>query len=174
MTRAVQYSQAFPPRRNAAGQLVCRWPECDKVLTGRRTSFCSDDCRDRAMIRCWPTEQRRQTFRRDHGICAACGLDCEAAWAIIRATARECRGQTVDGRYRDSLTLIQDFLGVRFGNRQTFWEANHRLAVIEGGGACDLDNLETLCLLCHRAHTADLAARRARARRPQLELAVTP
>jgi 5-methylcytosine-specific restriction enzyme A len=32
--------------------------------------------------------------------------------------------------------------------------------VIEGGGECDLTNLRTLCVKCHRASTAELHKRR--------------
>jgi hypothetical protein len=32
--------------------------------------------------------------------------------------------------------------------------------VIEGGGECDLHNIRTLCLKCHRAATAQLRQRR--------------
>jgi hypothetical protein len=31
--------------------------------------------------------------------------------------------------------------------------------VAEGGGQCDLDNIRTLCLLCHREATAQLRLR---------------
>jgi hypothetical protein len=37
--------------------------------------------------------------------------------------------------------------------------------VVEGGGACDLQNLRTLCTSCHNQETAALAARRAEARK---------
>lgn len=50
------------------------------------------------------------------------------------------------------------------------WEMDHIVPVVEGGGGCGLDNLRTLCLACHRAETAALAARRARSRRVQGEL----
>ena len=37
--------------------------------------------------------------------------------------------------------------------RQTFpphlWEAHHTVPVSEGGGGCDLDGFETLCVACH-------------------------
>jgi hypothetical protein len=36
--------------------------------------------------------------------------------------------------------------------------------VIEGGGECDLSNLRTLCLRCHRMATLGLRLRRAEAR----------
>jgi 5-methylcytosine-specific restriction endonuclease McrA len=34
--------------------------------------------------------------------------------------------------------------------------------VVEGGGECDLENIRTLCLKCHRAVTAQLRARRSK------------
>ena len=37
----------------------------------------------------------------------------------------------------------------------------HRLAVVDGGGECGLDNLITLCVPCHKESTRALAARRA-------------
>ena len=49
------------------------------------------------------------------------------------------------------------------------WEADHIRPVVEGGGSCGLDNLRTLCLPCHRRATAELAARRARQRREQVQ-----
>jgi hypothetical protein len=45
------------------------------------------------------------------------------------------------------------------GARRSLWDADHVLPVAEGGGECDLDNLRTLCLLCHREATADLRRR---------------
>ncbi len=46
-----------------------------------------------------------------------------------------------------------------------FWQADHETPVAEGGGACSLDNLRTLCTPCHAAETRQLAARRAVSRR---------
>lgn len=45
------------------------------------------------------------------------------------------------------------------------WEADHIIPVVEGGGCCGLENYRTLCLSCHRMETANLARRRADARR---------
>jgi 5-methylcytosine-specific restriction endonuclease McrA len=50
---------------------------------------------------------------------------------------------------------------------RSWWEADHIKPVVEGGGQCGLENLRTLCVPCHKRATAELAARRARAR--QLE-----
>jgi 5-methylcytosine-specific restriction endonuclease McrA len=50
-------------------------------------------------------------------------------------------------------------LGQRAG--QHFWEADHIVPVVEGGGACGLSNLRTLCRACHGRATGQLRRRRA-------------
>lgn len=162
MSRNGNYQKLFPKLLDADGGLICRLPSCGKKLPGKRQSFCSQDCTDKALIRCWPTEQRRQTLKRDKGICAQCGLDCIVAWKMINsapftpfAWIRENKG----------LTWVEAFLGIRIsGNRHSFWDANHIIPVSEGG-TNDLDNLETLCILCHQKHTKELRGRAAKARK---------
>lgn len=55
-----------------------------------------------------------------------------------------------------------------------WWEADHIVPVVEGGGGCGPEGYRTLCLPCHRRETAALAARRAAQRRktrqPELQL----
>lgn len=36
-----------------------------------------------------------------------------------------------------------------------YWQADHILAVSKGGGGCNLDNFQTLCLDCHREKTSN-------------------
>ena len=40
-----------------------------------------------------------------------------------------------------------------------FWQADHIVAVAEGGGGCGLENLRTLCTPCHRVETEQLRSR---------------
>jgi hypothetical protein len=47
----------------------------------------------------------------------------------------------------------------------TAWNADHIVPVYEGGGGCDLDNLRTLCVVCHAGVTRRQAAARAAERR---------
>lgn len=53
--------------------------------------------------------------------------------------------------------------------RTSWWEADHIIPVVEGGGQTGLENLRTLCWPCHRKATAELAARRAARRRQEAE-----
>jgi 5-methylcytosine-specific restriction endonuclease McrA len=43
--------------------------------------------------------------------------------------------------------------------RSSLWDADHIAPVAEGGGECDLSNIRTLCLKCHRKVTAELRQR---------------
>ncbi len=47
------------------------------------------------------------------------------------------------------------------GNDGALWQADHVVPVSEGGGLCGLDNMRTLCVLCHGEQTAQLASHRA-------------
>jgi 5-methylcytosine-specific restriction protein A len=51
-----------------------------------------------------------------------------------------------------------------------WWDADHIVPVIEGGGECGIDNFRTLCIPCHKAETAALRKRMARRRIEAKEL----
>lgn len=57
--------------------------------------------------------------------------------------------------------------GLRTLNRRTLWDADHIVPVVEGGGECDLSNIRTLCLRCHREVTAALRIARRVARQEE-------
>ena len=57
------------------------------------------------------------------------------------------------------------------GGASHLWEMDHIVPVEHGGGGCGLDNLQTLCLRCHKAKTAEQARQRAAARAAEREAA---
>lgn len=57
------------------------------------------------------------------------------------------------------------------GGARHLWEMDHIVPVEHGGGGCGLDNLQTLCLRCHKAKTAEQARQRAAARAAEREAA---
>lgn len=86
--------------------------------------------------------------KRDRGICAICGLDCEA----LKKRARILVG-------KDRLALMDEH-GIPH-HRSRFWDIDHIVPVVEGGGDSGPENLRTVCIKCHKKVTAELAAKRA-------------
>ncbi len=133
--------------RGAHGRPLCRWCELE-ILAPRRRTFCSDYCVHQWRLRTDPGYLREQVFLRDRGVCAACHADTVAIYAALKRAR---------GRQRAAgLSLY----GLRtIASRRSLWDADHIRPVAEGGGQCDLDNLRTLCLPCHREATAHLRRR---------------
>lgn len=93
--------------------------------------------------------------------------------AIVWGTRkRNRRGQKNQRRVRRwaSLWRLTDSRGAvirqwlrdtgRADGRGHLWEWDHIVPVIEGGGLCGRDGYRCLCIRCHKAETAKLAARR--------------
>lgn len=136
--------------RGPNGRGLCRW--CSIEVPARRFTFCSDDCVHEWKLRSQPGYLREHILKRDRGVCAHCGLD----------TLREHRKlKRARGTIRQALMRQWGF-STRM--RKSLWDADHILPVTEGGGECDLDNIRTLCLRCHRVVTAQLRERIRRAK----------
>lgn len=128
------------------GRNLCRW--CNLQVPPRRVTFCSEWCVNEWRLRTQPGYLRQQVFERDRGVCAACGTDCEAEMRRLKARR---------GSKRDEAWAAW---GLRPWQRRSLWDADHIVPVVEGGGECDLANIRTLCLRCHREATAALRQRR--------------
>ena len=103
----------------------------------------SAECVHAWKLRTDPGYLREQVFLRDHGVCAQCGVDTEA----MRKDKRKLD-------YRARRQFEEDW-----GRRRHLWDADHIVPVAEGGGECDLANMRTLCLKCHREATKVLVKR---------------
>jgi 5-methylcytosine-specific restriction enzyme A len=125
------------------GRVLCRW--CSLEVPSGRYTFCSEFCVEEWKMRSDPGHLRARVFERDHGICAHCGIDCVAEEQRIRRLRGVSRVRA-KGEWRP-------------GARKSLWDADHVTPVVEGGGECDLSNMQTLCLKCHRARTAELRDR---------------
>ena len=129
------------------GLRLCRW--CDlEILAKRRRTFCSDFCVHQWRLRSDPGYLRDQVFARDGGRCAICAADTVAIFAALKRSR---------GSAREAGLRVYGLPSIKA--RRSLWDADHILPVAEGGGQCDLDNLRTLCLLCHREETAQLLVR---------------
>ncbi len=137
--------------KGANGRSLCRWCNLE-VPPGRRT-FCSDWCVEEWRLRTDAGYIREKVLERDRGVCAHCRVDCLEAWRHLK-------------RLRGAARLkAHAEWGFRPGQRprKSLWDADHIVPVIEGGGECDLQNIRTLCLKCHRQVTAQLRQRRSNA-----------
>jgi 5-methylcytosine-specific restriction endonuclease McrA len=137
------------------GRPLCRWCQLE-ILAARRHTFCSEYCVHQWRLRSDPGYLRDQVLARDGGHCMACGLDTVAAYRALKRSRGEAREEALTMWGLRSVTA-----------RRSLWDADHILPVAEGGGECDLDNLRTLCLMCHREATADLRRRMRRKAEPQ-------
>lgn len=145
-----------------------------EVLNKRRTTFEAACWNKWAAINHPPTI-RRLVELRDKGVCALCGIDTEALQNRIRNIVHR-----VIGNPRMWSPNIYEFssnwkiervrslmLGSGFDRSlsESWWDADHIIPVVEGGGQCGLDGYRTLCCGCHKAETAKLAKRRAMRRK---------
>lgn len=126
---------------------LCRWCELE-ILAKRRRTFCSDYCVHQWRLRTDPGYLRDQVFARDRGICASCQADTIAIYNALKRARGNAR---IAGLSLYGMKTIT--------SRRSLWDADHIRPVAEGGGQCDLDNLRTLCLPCHREATARLRLR---------------
>jgi 5-methylcytosine-specific restriction protein A len=132
-------------RKGQNGRPLCRW--CGLEVPPRRFTFCSDWCVHEWRLRTDPGYLRGQVFQRDRGVCAICHADSGAAYLELKRAR---------GAHRRKLLA---HWGLKRLNRRTLWDADHVLPVAEGGGECDLENIRTLCLICHRGQTLELRLR---------------
>ncbi len=180
-------SRDLPPRRkNEDGKYICRW--CGGICPGRRTGWCSQKCIDEYWLLANPATLRHRTFERDKGVCAKCGLDTELLKWILHALsggdikARDGHYYSINYHGRTDTPIFHGYdmqwkpedakwlleiIGAERGGQRQYWDADHILPISEGGGCCGLDNIQTLCIGCHKEETRELHRRLKRKRDPQ-------
>lgn len=136
--------------RGPGGRALCR--RCNQEVPKGRRSFCSETCVVEWKVRSDPGYVRKALAKRDKGICAICEADC-------RELARELAALQDYGVEGAAVVWeVRAALGIPW-SRDTFWDADHTIPVVEGGGECGLDGYRTLCLVCHKDVTKALRAR---------------
>src|SRR5258706_1314659 len=131
--------------RGPNGNVLCR--RCGIEVQPPRRTFCSDACVHEWRLRTDVSYLRAQVLRRDRGVCSLCATDTlKLSGALRRLNWR--------GRKRRCAAL-----GIPMHRIRSLWDADHIVPVAEGGGECDLRNLRTLCIPCHRRVTEELRVR---------------
>lgn len=166
--------------RNEAGQIICSCG-CGRLPGPGRRFWHSQECVDGWLVNNSPSKQRELVYKRDRGICADCGCNASRELRLFREARREVvrlfewfwrRLEAKDRpQHKAHWRLMDEFCDRIMPNpgwtldRSTGWDADHIVPVVEGGGNGGLENLRTLCHVCHKRRTRELAARRAAARR---------
>jgi 5-methylcytosine-specific restriction enzyme A len=156
-------SRDLPHKKDENGKPLCRW--CEQSVAPPRRSWCSDECVQEYLIRSSADTLRSAVLKRDKGVCACCGADTEKIQRVISHAERSY------DKFTDGLIERRDwqdwphyaiwplFGRMGFNRNQTFWEADHIIEV-SNGGETSLDNIQTLCVPCHKAKTKQMHADR--------------
>lgn len=124
------------------GRARCGW--CGTAVSGRRRSWCSDVCVLHYLIAKGDQGAARKfLWKKERGVCQLCRVDVNKR----RRQIKEKHGYV-------PRTLFD----------QTKWDADHTIPIVEGG-PCAIDNLRTLCRVCHKSVTKSLLQRLAAQRR---------
>lgn len=164
----------WEPTKPVDGVYYCKW--CRAALTGCGKRYCSQGCQLEYEVRRNWNLAKWEVEKRDRGVCSACGVDTYAVHApLLRLCATRyhnipnaLKNEAMRLYEEEAAPLRQQGWNVptiwHIGAHNTFFDVDHILPVVEGGGGCGLDNLRTLCHPCHKRMTAELAARRKVAR----------
>ena len=154
----------FPRTFDKDGKPTCG--VCGGPLTGRQRRWCSQACSDHVLIVTSPSFARHRVSLRDKGVCAKCGCDTQKLKRILKLAGIDRYHPWKENVKRVLMDREIRALKKEIGfTTLHLWEMDHILPVVEGGGLCGLENLQTLCIPCHHEETRELAARRAAAKR---------
>jgi 5-methylcytosine-specific restriction protein A len=140
------------------GEKLCY--NCGGLLPKGKPYNCSRKCSESWRMKTSPSHVRFVLRNRDHGVCALCGLDTIALKKEYNDLRRD--GFSEHSQIRDEFRKAH---GIPAGRASSdWWDADHIVPVIEGGGACGPENYRTLCIPCHQQVTRELHSRAKRRR----------
>jgi len=130
------------------GLPCCRW--CNKGVKPPRRTMCSPECVHELQLRTSGRYLRDCVYKRDKGICYMCKIDTKkTAKEALQLNTNE--KETFLKTY--SISLKRKIWIKKHGGG--LWDADHIIAVKDGGGSCGLENIRTLCIKCHKVVTKD-------------------
>ncbi|KFQ27087.1 DNA annealing helicase and endonuclease ZRANB3, partial [Mesitornis unicolor] len=129
------------------------------------TRFCSHACQEDFSIRSSQSYLRTKVFEIEHGVCQFCNQNAHELYLSIRDAPKSQRKKLLESSWMSHLPLGQLNEIITNPTEGQFWQADHIRPVYSGGGQCSLENLQTLCTVCHRERTAKQAKERSQMKR---------
>ncbi|KAM9663478.1 DNA annealing helicase and endonuclease ZRANB3 isoform 2-T2 [Trichechus inunguis] len=152
--------------------LLCQQPTCQTnqecKVNAWDSRFCSLKCQEEFWIRSNNSYLRAKVFETEHGVCQLCNLNAQELFLRLRDAPKSQRKNLLDITWTSKLSLEQLNEMIRNPVEGHFWQVDHIKPVYSGGGQCSLDNLQTLCTVCHKERTARQAKERSQVRRQSL------
>ena len=138
---------------------ACAW--CGEALSNLSfhsdvtSTYCSRECTEEGRLRRGKSSQiRQQLFALERGICCLCGIDAYAFFLRVKSLQPAERLNALcntNWKLPKNMHALERLL--HSPKEGDFWQADHIIPVVEGGGDCSLDNLRTLCTPCHQNET---------------------
>ncbi|XP_068575523.1 LOW QUALITY PROTEIN: DNA annealing helicase and endonuclease ZRANB3 [Cebidichthys violaceus] len=129
------------------------------------TRFCSHRCQEEFQLRSSQTYMRLRVLEAERGVCQHCGLHAHDLFLKVRDAPPSQRKDMLENTWLAQLSLKQLNEMIRAPVEGDFWQVDHIRPVYSGGGQCSLDNLQTLCSVCHKSRTARQAKERSQMRK---------
>ena len=145
-----------------AGQ-ACVW--CGgPFLCSNGAHYCSYKCAETGRLRRGgmysSTRIREQLFALEKGVCQMCGVDAHSLFVKLQALQpAERLNCLLNAKWKLPRKCKSTDRLLADPQEHDLWQADHKVAVAEGGGGSGLDNLRTLCTPCHAHETEQLFAR---------------
>ncbi|XP_078147234.1 DNA annealing helicase and endonuclease ZRANB3 isoform X2 [Centroberyx gerrardi] len=129
------------------------------------TRFCSHKCQEEFQLRSSQSYMRSRVLEAEQGVCQHCGLHVHQLFLRVRDAPPAQRKEMLENTWLAQLSLKQLNEMIRAPVEGDFWQVDHIRPVYSGGGQCSLDNLQTLCTVCHKSRTAQQAKERSQMKR---------
>ncbi|XP_074857171.1 DNA annealing helicase and endonuclease ZRANB3 [Carettochelys insculpta] len=132
------------------------------------TRFCSLKCQEDFLIRSSQSYLRSKVFEVEHGVCQLCNLNAQELYVSIKNAPKSLRKNLLESSWMSQLPLGQLNEIIINPTEGQFWQVDHIKPVYSGGGQCSLENLQTLCTVCHKERTAKQAKERSQMKKHSL------
>ncbi|NXU52242.1 ZRAB3 endonuclease, partial [Turnix velox] len=170
-SQAKGYLQALDSQGNPlclSCQQPTAQPEPGSSARAWDTRFCSHACQEDFSIRSSQSYLRTKVFEIEHGVCQFCNQNAQELYLSVRDAPKSQRKKLLESSWMSRLPLGQLNDIITNPAEGQFWQVDHIRPVYSGGGQCSLENLQTLCTLCHRERTAKQAKERSQLKRQSL------